>query len=116
MSPAETPPSGAPLAESAAAGSGGRPELRLCGDVDLASEQMWRDRGEALLADPAVAEVVVDMGDVSFLDSRGMAMLVHLYTQLVQRGGALVLTRVPDRVAKALVVAGLDELFELPPG
>src|SRR3954454_16362813 len=106
MSPAES-------SLPAAAESGATAVLRLVGDVDIASEEIWRAEGDALLdADPDLAELVVDMSEVTFLDSRGMAVLVHLYRQLLERGGALVLEAVPPRVAKALNVAGLDQLFE----
>jgi len=106
MSPVDPAPPSSDQAEA--------PVLRLVGDIDIASEALWRSEGDALLgADPAPDELVVDMSEVSFLDSRGMAMLVHLYTRMLEHGGVLVLTEVPRRVAKALSVAGLDELFEL---
>jgi anti-sigma B factor antagonist len=108
MSPAE------PAADAEA---GGGATLRLIGDIDLASETMWRARGDAVLAQsPAARTLTLDMSEVSFLDSRGMAMLVHLYSRVLEREGSLVLTGVPRRVGKALSVAGLDQLFELHAG
>jgi anti-anti-sigma factor len=88
--------------------------LSLVGDVDIASEDEWRRRGdEFLAAHPDLREVIVDVSGVSFLDSRGMAVLVYLHTAAVDRGGELTLRGVPPRVAKALSVAGLDQIFRL---
>jgi anti-sigma B factor antagonist len=93
-----------------------KPVLTMVGDVDIASEQEWRQRGEELLnAHPDHPDVTVDMSAVGFLDSRGMAVLVHLYTTALDRGGKLTLRAVPARVAKALGVAGLDQVFRIEP-
>ncbi len=53
------------------------------------------------------------MAGVSFLDSRGMSVLVDLHSKALGRGGKLTLLAVPRRVAKALSVAGLDQVFQV---
>jgi anti-sigma B factor antagonist len=96
------------------AGGGDRPVLPMVGDIDIASEQDWRRRGsEWLDAHPDVVDVVIDMAGVSFLDSRGMSVLVDLHSKALARGGKLTLLTVPRRVAKALNVAGLDQVFQI---
>lgn len=88
--------------------------LRLQGEIDIASEDAWRERGERALADqPNLSELIVDMSEVTFLDSRGLALLVHLYRLLSERDGRLIVAAVPRRVGKALRLAGLDQLFEV---
>ncbi len=96
------------------AGSGDQPVLTMVGDIDIASEQDWRRRGSEFFdAHPDLVDVVVDMAGVSFLDSRGMSVLVDLHTKALDRGGKLTLLAVPRRVAKALNVAGLDQVFQV---
>jgi anti-anti-sigma factor len=88
--------------------------LSLVGDIDIASEHDWRRRGaDYLAANPELRDVVVDLSQVSFLDSRGMAVLVYLHTNALDRGGSLRLRAVPPRVIKALTIAGLDQVFQL---
>jgi anti-sigma B factor antagonist len=90
------------------------PVLRMSGDVDIATESEWRRRGaELLAAHPDMRDVTVDVGEVGFLDSRGMAVLVHLHTSALARGGQLRLTAVSRRIARALSVSGLDQIFAL---
>jgi anti-sigma B factor antagonist len=102
------------MAESAAGGA--QPVLTMAGDVDIATEAEWRRRGQDFLQEnPDLSAVVVDMSRVSFLDSRGMAVLVDLHAAALQRGGKLTLLAVPRRVAKALNVAGLDQVFQVEP-
>jgi anti-sigma B factor antagonist len=90
------------------------PVLTMVGDVDIASEDEWRRRSEEFLeANPDLAEVVVDMAQVGFLDSRGMSVLVELHSRATARGGKLTLRAVPKRVFRALNVAGLDQVVQV---
>lgn len=90
------------------------PVLTMAGDVDIASETTWRERADELLdGHPDLRDVVVDMAQVTFLDSRGMAVLVHLHSAALGRGGKLTLRAVPPRILKALTVAGLDQVFQV---
>ncbi len=96
--------------------SDGQPILTMTGDVDVATEQDWRRRGSDLLdAHPEMTDIVIDLAGVTFLDSRGMAVLIHLHGKALGRGGKLTLRGVPPRVAKALNVAGLDQVFQVEP-
>ena len=64
-----------------------QPILTMTGDIDIASEQEWRRRGGELLdAHPDMADIVIDMAGVSFLDSRGMAVLIHLHGKALGPG------------------------------
>ena len=90
--------------------------LTMVGDIDIATEHDWRRRGTELLEqNPAMRDVVVDMAHVTFVDSRGMAVLVDLHSTALKRGGKLTLQAVPPRVVKALNVAGLDQVFQVEP-
>ena len=102
------------MAESASGGA--TPVLAMVGDIDIAAEEDWRRQGaEFLDQHPATRDFVVDMAGVSFLDSRGMAVLIDLHAAALNRGGKLTLRAVPLRVFKALSVAGLDQVFQLEP-
>jgi anti-anti-sigma factor len=102
------------MAESASGGE--TPVLTMVGDIDIAVEDEWRRQGvEFLEQHPAMRDVVVDMAEVSFIDSRGMAVLIDLHTSALKRGGKLTLRTVPPRIFKALGVAGLDQVFQVEP-
>lgn len=95
---------------------GAQPILTMTGDVDLATEAEWRARATELLESyPDLRDVVVDMREVAFLDSRGMAVLVELHGKALARGGKLTLRSVPSRAYKAIAVAGLDQVFQVEP-
>jgi anti-anti-sigma factor len=86
--------------------------LSMVGEVDIATEDEWRERSDAVLAaHPDLHDITVDMAGVTFLDSRGMAVLVHLHTVALERGGGLSVRSARPRIVKALNVAGLDQVF-----
>jgi anti-sigma B factor antagonist len=92
---------------------GDRLRLILSGaiDVSVAAEI-------AALAEAAVAghtgDVVVDLTDVSFIDSSGVGALVGLNNSLADRGlGTLHVRPGPPNVMRVLHLVGLDEVFHL---
>lgn len=86
--------------------------LRARGDLDaytapgLRSELHAATEGEATL-------VVVDLADVTFIDSAGLGALVGAHRRMREADGALRIVRPPDLVARAFELTGLDEILDL---
>jgi anti-sigma B factor antagonist len=58
--------------------------LVMRGEFDLQALRGVRDPIARLLADPP-SELVVDMSQVAFIDSSGIAMLVNIYSHVAAR-------------------------------
>ena len=86
--------------------------LRLRGEIDMLTADSVGAEGRRLLAgaEPGVP-LVVDLGEVTFLDSAGLSALVQLRLDATARGVEVVLHVVPDRVSALLRVSGLTDLF-----
>ena len=77
--------------------------IRLSGEIDLAVYDQTLD----LLVDAAgTGEVLVDLSEVTFIDSSGLRALIAAANVV-----PLSLTAVPDRVEQVLRLAGLDDFF-----
>lgn len=57
--------------------------------------------------------LVVDLTDVSYIDSAGVGMLVSKYVSVHRHGGMLKLLHVPARVARVLQITKLMTVFEV---
>lgn len=57
--------------------------------------------------------VVVDMGDVKWMNSSGLGMLMSGLTTLRSSGGDLKLARVSDRVRRPIEVTKLDGVLKI---
>jgi len=85
----------------------GSVRVTLRGEFDFAA-QAQHAKALAEIVDLR-SRVVVDLGEVDFIDSSGLAFLVKLARA---HDGPLQLVNVPDRILRLLQVTGLDELFE----
>ena len=70
-----------------------------------------REKVKAVLAQSP--KVVLNLGEVNYIDSGGLGTLVSLYTTARNAGGALKLARLTDRVDDLLQVTKLVSIFEV---
>ena len=86
--------------------------LRARGDLDAYTAPGLRTRlheattGEADL-------VVVDLANVTFIDSAGLGTLVGAHRRMREGGGRLRIVRPPPLVARAFELTGLDAVLDL---
>ena len=78
------------------------------GDVQL------RETIGNLIRDGAT-KIVVNLGNVSTIDSTGVGELVGCYTTVKNKGGALKLSNLTDKVSDLLTVTQLITVFEIFP-
>src|SRR3954463_11400094 len=88
--------------------------VRLAGELDL---QVADDVGAAVeeLLDAGCPQVVVDLRDLSFLDSSGVHMLIEAGQAAERRRRALALIRGPRNVQRVLQITGTEALFAFVP-
>lgn len=93
----------------AAVDDSGGLEFRLQGDLDMSTAPALA----AALDDPAVAgTVTLDLGDVTFIDSSALVVLVTSGRGLADRGGRLRIGTRSEVVAKVLEITRLDQESE----
>lgn len=83
------------------------------GEVDLFTVPEFKDR----IAGPIEAgktRVIVDLSDVSFIDSSSLGVLIGAHKRLAAEGGDGLVVVVADRaIANTLKITGLDQVFEI---
>lgn len=72
---------------------------------------LLRDHIKELLAEHS--RIVLNLADVSYIDSGGLGTLVSLYTTAHNAGGAVKLSRLTQRVGDLLQVTKLLTVFEV---
>lgn len=87
--------------------------LRLKGRLELDDgDVILRDHVNGLVAQGRV-NVLLDMTDVTRMDSAGIGMLVGKYMTVKNRGGTLRLLHLTDRTSRLLHVTRLETVFEI---
>ena len=82
------------------------------GDIDLSRSAEFQQSLLALL-DRKPARIVVNLGDVPYMDSSGVASLVKVLSRARRCGVALALAAMTDRVRSVFEITRLDSVFEI---
>lgn len=90
---------------------GGTHVVRVFGELDLYTAPELREELDDLPS--GVDGVQVDLTNVTFVDSAGLAVLVAAARPLRAAGGTMSLVVDDPRVLRVLEVTGLDRYFEI---
>ncbi len=94
---------------------------RIVGEVAVlaVSGQITLSKGDVVLKDKVRSliqqgrnKIVIDLGEVSYVDSSGLGELVHAYATAKNAGGALKLARVTKRLKDLLTITKLVTVFD----
>jgi anti-sigma B factor antagonist len=91
--------------------AGGAVVVSLGGEVDLQHSPRLRKTLMELMLDGR--EVVVDMAQVAYIDSSGIASLVEAYQMARKGGGRFILAAVSEPARRVLQLARLDRVFAM---
>ena len=100
--------------ESEVSGDGTSVYLRLDGEIDLDTASLVEDALSPAL-DPRCTRLVVDLADVSFMDSSGLRVLVVARNALDDRGAEMVIAKINDQLRRLFEISGLTSAFTFEP-
>lgn len=112
--PNHEPPAGSPASFAARPGGDGAWVLAVAGEIDVATSPELR-RELHQLADRDASQIVLDLSEVTFIDSSGLGVLVGTLKRLREesRGDVLVLEGLQEPVRKVFDITGLTDLFTI---
>lgn len=70
-----------------------------------------KDKIHSLVEDD-VKKVVIDLGDVNFINSSGLGSLISVHTTLQKSGGELKLARIGEKVENLFIITQLVKVFD----
>ena len=87
--------------------------IEITGDITLSKggDIMIKDKVQSLLQQ-GQRKLVLDLGNVAYVDSAGLGQLVQVYATTSHLGGSLKLLRVTKRLKDLLVLTKLLTVFE----
>jgi anti-anti-sigma factor len=87
--------------------------LVLTGEIDLANADSVVELGTKCIRRAGVTTLVVDLGEVTFMDSTALSALVQLRNAAIEINKSTRLTNLPPRVARLLEMTGLASVLEV---
>jgi anti-sigma B factor antagonist len=100
--------------EVTASGEPGVPVLGVRGEIDVASAPEFHSSLSDLIGQGSEM-VIVDLSEVSFIDSTGLGVLVGAEKEMRASGQELRLVVTRPQITKILELTGLDEVFTVLP-
>jgi anti-anti-sigma factor len=91
--------------------SGAECVLTIRGDIDLASASDFETALRTAL-DAAPSAIVIDLTELTFIDSSGLRVLVSLSKDAQSQGATIGLRNVPRHAQRVLDITGLTEWFD----
>ena len=85
--------------------------LRLAGELDMGATFSLEPELDRLLGDEDVRRLVVDLRDVTFVDSTGLRLILDLHQRTERDDRALSLVRGDPTVQRVFTLAGLDDVL-----
>jgi stage II sporulation protein AA (anti-sigma F factor antagonist) len=87
--------------------------VRLCliGDLDMSTVDLLQDCLEGL--DRGVRRVILDLDDLTFLDSTGLNLFVHAHQRFGPELRELVLMNPPASARRVLELSAIDQLIPI---
>jgi anti-sigma B factor antagonist len=92
--------------------AGGQPVVVARGDIDAYTGPKLAEHLNAAL-DESSGNVTLDLSDVAFVDSSGIAVFVAAAKRLRERGSDLVVESPPKMLTKLLEMTGVTKLVKV---
>lgn len=94
------------------AGQANESIMALTGSITFSTRKTLRTTIEKALAD-GQREFVLDLHDVTFIDSSGLGALVACFSSVRKQGGSMKLRRVPRIVYELMEMTKLTQFFDI---
>ncbi len=86
--------------------------LNLAGDLDVYSEEEFRDFIEDELKDKNL-DLVIDIKDLDYLDSTGLGMFMKIYKMYDENGQKVKIINPKENILKLFKITDLTDIFEM---
>ena len=86
--------------------------VRISGELDHCSAQSIRRELDALIGEPGVKTLILDLRDMTFMDSSGIGVILGRYRTLRERGGCVAVKNMNPQVEKVFTLSGMRQVIQ----
>lgn len=85
----------------------------LDGELDHHAAGQIRDEIDLAVGNSAPETLILDFGEVTFMDSSGLGLVMGRYKVMKDIGGHVVLKNTPAHIKKVMRLAGMDRFAQI---
>lgn len=86
--------------------------IRFHSDIDHHNALQIRTKADRLIERGGIKNVIFDFGEVHFMDSSGIGMIMGRYKQVIFHGGRIAACCVSNEVDRILTISGLYRVMD----
>ncbi len=90
---------------------GSRTFVEIVGSLDLYNVGGVKKKLQPLLEDEVTSYLILDLENLEYVDSSGIALMAHIRKKVMAKKGKLVLLKTRDSVLQVMRLAALDQFF-----
>ncbi|GAA0443968.1 anti-sigma F factor antagonist [Lentibacillus halophilus] len=87
--------------------------VRLSGELDHHESETLRTEWKEMMNKNNIRHVIVNLADVSFMDSSGLGVVLGRYKEMLQIGGEMVVCSVSAPVNRLFEMSGIFKIVRL---
>lgn len=87
--------------------------VQLTGDLALAKVDLLKRTLEGYIQDTSLKGVLINLGEVTFIDSRGLGLFMWIFNQVRQNGAKFALCSVNPRIQPLLKMTQMSSVLHI---
>lgn len=87
--------------------------VRLSGELDHHEAGILREKWQSKLTNGNILHVILNLEEVTFMDSSGIGVLLGRYKEITQLGGELVVCSIHPSLKRLFEMSGLFKIIRL---
>ena len=90
--------------------------IKLSGEIDHHSAVGVRSEIDTLVFEVRPKKLILELSDITFMDSSGLGLIMGRYALIKDLGGSLLLRAPSSAVMKILKLSGMDRIIDIEKG
>jgi stage II sporulation protein AA (anti-sigma F factor antagonist) len=87
--------------------------IRLKGELDHHTAEKLKNQAEAAIAKHSIKHIILNLEELSFMDSSGLGVILGRYNQVKHNGGEMVVCAISPSVKRLFDMSGLFKIIKL---
>ncbi|MBU5466315.1 anti-sigma F factor antagonist [Virgibacillus sp. MSJ-26] len=87
--------------------------VRLAGELDHHEAELLRDEWKQMMYHNPIKHVIVNLSDMTFMDSSGLGVILGRYKETLQLGGEMVVCSISPSIKRLFEMSGLFKIVHL---
>lgn len=84
--------------------------MRMSGEIDHHTSKGMRDALETELKRSGAVNIALDLGNVTFMDSSGIGVIIGRYKTVSALGGKIIIYNASDQIQRLLRMSGMQKI------